>query len=125
MNGILQLLAIIACLVGAFVFIVYYEALEMTSEVGYLSGGILLLLAVIIACYLICIRKRIAFTSVILGSVAKVLLRTPELFLIKLVMGIVVLLYACVWAGSYLELMAQIDEQLALSGLERGAQAGH
>lgn len=105
-----QLLAILSCLVGAFVFIIYYEALEMTSTHGYMAGGLLLLLAVIVGLYLICIRKRIAFTAVILGSVAKVLMRTPELFLIKLVMGVIVLLYACIWAGSYLELMAQIDE---------------
>ena len=106
-----QLLVIIACLIGAFILFVYYEAIDLSRVVGYTGGGVLILLVVLTVCYLICIRKRIAFTAVVLKSVAKVLMRTPELFLIKLVMVTIVLLFTGIWAGSYLELRAQIDKR--------------
>jgi len=63
-------------------------------------------LAALMVLWLICIRERIAFTAMILTSVAQVLMELPELILIQFVASFLVLGYALLWALAYFELIA-------------------
>jgi len=65
-------------------------------------------LAALMLLWLFCIRDRIAFTAMILKSVADVLMQLPELILIQFAAGALVLGYACVWALAYFELMSMV-----------------
>jgi len=70
----------------------------------------LLLFALLNVLWIWCIRKQIAFTATVLKSVSAILLRMPELLLIQLGMSGAALGVMALWGGSYIELLALMDE---------------
>jgi len=105
-----QLLLITMCVVGGIICMTQAEDLELTDEQGTIVAVVLFVCAALVALYLICIRNRIAFTAQVLKAVAHILMRTPELLIIQAAMSGVVLGFACLWGGAYIELLAVIDE---------------
>ena len=63
----------------------------------------LLIFALLNCLWLWCIRGQIAFTATVLRSVAAILIRTPELLLVKLLMAGAVLgaMPMALWGGAY------------------------
>jgi len=83
------------------------------SGVLWFSAILSFALAALLLLWLCCIRERIAFTAMILKSVAEVLIQLPELILIQFAAGALVLGYACLWALAYFELMSMVADESA------------
>ena len=79
-------------------------AVLVVAEWSYLSWGERVTVREGLLLYLICIRERIAFTAMILSSVAKVLMKLPELIIIQFAAGLLVLGYALLWSMAFFEL---------------------
>jgi len=85
----------------------------MTDTEAAIVGVILLIFAVLNLLWLWCIRKQIAFTAVLLKSVAAVLIRTPELLLIQLLMAGAVLGAMALWGSAYIQLLSVAEGKTA------------
>lgn len=104
-----QLVLIVTCIISGITLISSPNE-ELSKEGSYAIAIACFVLAALLAMWLICIRARIAFTATVLSSVAKILFRTPELLLLKAGVSGIILGFACLWAGAYVELLAVVDE---------------
>lgn len=104
-----QLLLIASCAISGVVLLT--NPSDTLGDDGSTAVGVLLLVfAALLVLWLICIRDRIAFTAAMLSEVAKIIVKAPELLLIKALFSGLVLGFTMIWAGAYVEMLAQIDE---------------
>lgn len=106
---IAQLIIIVTCIITG-IALISSPSEELGDEGSVAIAIACFILAALLAMWLICIRSRIAFTATVLSSVAKILSKTPELLLLKAGVSGIVLGFACLWAGAYVELLAIVDE---------------